>query len=244
MAKLNKKDQEFLDNLKQAEEQEDRVVIPTFSVNARKGVYNGYVNGEEVVLDNPFTVTPLFLYTKFMRRSKAKSENFKVLSETIMAPQNTRGITYYDTEGTTMCGRTPNAQVPESWTEEEKEANKAKASYYGILYAVHSQYGLIRLQLPAAKAVVLSNFLDDLGLDLLAKADISVKLTDDGFVSFNVEKTNNDISSELVDAMRTAKENVDNYNKYVMARHNKATGGGVEIQDSIGVGDLDDEIPF
>ncbi len=105
---------------------------------------------------------PLAYHIK-MIAMKQDGKVWKTTNETIFYTQTEQPI---DARGGLGCGRLLGKAIPESWTEEQKKANKAKATYYGFLFGLVEFPGqeavLCNFRIPAGKAVQVSNVINDL----------------------------------------------------------------------------------
>lgn len=104
---------------------------------------------------------PLAFYNKLIAMTKDGTK-WKTTNETIFY-QKEQPV---DARGGLACGRLLGRSVPESWTEEQKRANKQKANYYGFLFGYvefpNKEPVLCNFRLPAGKAMQISQVLNDL----------------------------------------------------------------------------------
>lgn len=238
-AVVTKEDQEFLDSFKAQKKepvvQEERIVIPTISIKG--GVFS---DGEKLKTDS-IRIRPLQFYTKFMRRSTSKKDNFKVVAETVSVPFKQMGK-YFDTEGTEMLGRVAKKNIPSSWSEAQREENEEKGTFYGVLYAMLADDGrLVRLQVPGAKAMALNNFFRDLQSDTLFSNLVDIELNDEGYLVSKIVDMGLSVVPEIVDALKVMQAQVDQQNNYVLSRYNYINKNSGTKTSPV---DLDDSIPF
>ncbi len=237
-AKLSKENQEFLDSLKQPKKEPaaDRVIINQISI--RKGSFAD----NETDYGKKLSLIPVEFYTKFMRRG-AKKDNYRPAGETVMVKRKAKAE-YFDTLGTKMLGRIPAKAIPSSWSDDQKEANKAKGEFYGVLFALNTlDNSLVRIQVPSAKAMAVSQFLDTLQTDQLFTTRITLGLNKDDRLTTAVDDVNLDATNEVVEAIKTVQKYVEQQNAYVMSRYNYLNKKGSDVPEAEEV-ELDDQIPF
>jgi hypothetical protein len=201
----------------------DNVVVTSLSINNGTKTFQSIVGEETINHGSSISLRPLDFYGKFMRRG-SKKDNYRPLGETVMVKRGEQGK-FFDTFGTEMCGRATNKEAA-NWSEEKKEANKAKGEYYGVLYAILESTGeLIRLQLPSAKAMALSTFLDELQTESLFSTSIKVSLNEKGYFVAQILKTDLPGDDSIVEAYKTADKHVEQQNSWILRQYKSRNKG-------------------
>lgn len=104
-----------------------------------------------------------YLYKNKLIAMKQDGKNWKTTNETLFYSGKEQPL---DARGGIACGRLLGKAIPESWGEEQKKINKAKATYYGFLFGTVEFPGqepvVCNLRVPAAKAFQVSNVMNDL----------------------------------------------------------------------------------
>lgn len=128
----------------------NRVLAPSFTI------YNSNIYADKIL------VRPIDFYNKLVKQEKDKGTGkWRTTSETILYKFGEQPI---DTGGGVACGRLMGKAIPSHWTNEQKLANKQKASLYGILYGMAEFPGeapkLVSFRIPVSKAIEISKALN------------------------------------------------------------------------------------
>lgn len=210
-APISKEDQEYIDknmtSTASAAPVSDmkRIFINLNSVDANKKkipVNTFNISGTDIYLEE-LNIRPLGFYSKFMDEKqvtgKDGKKSWKPMVETVLY---TRGEEAYDTQGTTNCGKVSRKNIPASWTEVQKAANRDKARYYGFLFGLvdipgsDPVYAMARL--PSAKALAVNQALFDAKVSDKALYKYRMKLT--------LQPKNGTVHPDLEVSIDTSKE--------------------------------------
>lgn len=202
---------------------------------------------------------PLAYYSRLLAM-KQDGTTWKTTNETIFFKGGEQPI---DSRGGIGCGRLLGKSIPESWTEEQKKANKAKAAFYGFLFGLVYFEGkepvLCNFRLPATKSYAVSTVLNELRAKHgdFTRYMLELKLASnprDRSSPHPVIEIVPDVSKELplsglLEPLKAIKAYVDSNNSRIRENHQKAKLARKSLDEDVEIDSKlasfgDDEIPF
>lgn len=243
---------------------EDEITLPNLAIN----IASEDADGNEIPVKT-FTIhgtklysktvrfRPFAFYNKLIAMKQDDKKNWKAENETILYTREQP----IDARGGVGCGRLMGRSIPDTWTEDQKRANKAKAQFYGFLYGTVEFPGekpvLVNFRIPAGKAVQMSNALRELDkpehggfqkyvLNLTLSTNPKDKSSPHPVLTIEPDMTTKLPISGTGEYMAKIKEVIESHNNRVRTSHanaklaRKTLNEDIEITDDV----LDDTIPF
>lgn len=197
---------------------------------------------------------PLGFFNKLIAM-KQEGNKWKVTNETVFYNKEQP----IDARGGIACGRLLGKAIPESWSEEQRRANKTKANYYGFLFGLVEFPGqepvLVNFRLPGGKAMQVSQALNEMdkqgryqfyNMTMKLSTNPKDKSSPHPVLEISPDLNEKLTVSELKEPLHVIKSYVDQHNVRIKTSFQNASLARKSLNSDIDISSAveDDEIPF
>jgi hypothetical protein len=204
------------------------------------------------------TIRPVRFVQKLIAM-KQDGKTWKTTNETVFYSFPEQPL---DARGGISCGRLMGKAIPDSWSEEQRRANKAKANFYGFLFGLVEFPGkapeLVNFRVPAGKAKQLADAMQALAahgkpqwykLKLTLKKDDKNKSSPHPVLDISLDISQKLPTEGLTPHLLATNEYVKSHNDRILTQHKNAVTARRSLVDDTALVqaievDGSDEIPF